>query len=588
MRRRTSFAFVVVLAIVASLVYKLVDIQVVDAKALDAEAAAHRGTVITTYGARGEIVAADGTVLAGSVLRYDFIASPKDASTFERTSKSGKSEKVTRAEALKELAAITGDSAAGYEKQIKAALKENPDSQYAPLVKSVDVPTYEKIQALDIPWLAPVSHPARTYPDGAVAGNVVGYVNSDGEGAEGLEQKYQQCLAGEDGEETYQRSEDGVPIPGSTKVTKAAKQGGTLVTTLDADLTWFLDQNLAETVKDLGAQFGQISVVDVKTGEIKAAAQYPSVDPNNVDGVPAEYRSTAMLFSNMYEPGSTFKALSAAAMIDTGYATPNSHVVVPYEFTTPNGAKIYDAEYHATENMTLTGVLMNSSNVGMSLLGQNMSDEVRYEYYKKFGIGTPTAVDFPAEQSGILAKPSSWDDLTKYTTLFGQGVSATQAQMLQAYQALANGGVKVPLSIVKGCKLSDGTMIDVPKKTSTRVVKASTSKTVLDMLESVVQQGENSSVLKTPGYRIAAKTGTAQEPNENGVGYKEGVYYVSVMGVAPVDDPQYLVSVNIGYPTKIKMSSAAAPLFHTVMSQVLKTYRVAPSKSAPSMLSPYF
>jgi cell division protein FtsI (penicillin-binding protein 3) len=170
--------------------------------------------------------------------------------------------------------------------------------------------------------------------------------------------------------------------------------------------------------------------------------------------------------------------------------------------------------------------------------------------------------------------------------MFGQGVSATQAQMLQAYQALANGGVKVPLSLVKGCKLSDGTMIDVPKKTTTRVVKESTSKTMLDMLESVVQQGENAPVLKTPGYRIAAKTGTAQEPDGHG-GYRSD-YYVSVMGVAPVDDPQYLVSVNIGYPTKIKMSPAAAPLFHTVMSQVLKTYRVSPSDSAPSMLPPYY
>ncbi|HEY0249133.1 MAG TPA: penicillin-binding protein 2 [Gryllotalpicola sp.] len=593
-RRRTSFALLLVLAVVVSLVYKLFDIQVVQASALTAQAAERRGTAITLYGARGDIVSDDGTVMAGSVLRYDFIASPVNALS-EYTN--AKNETLPQDQALAKLAAdpvlaklsqITGTPVKSFIADFTAALKVNAQSQYAPLVKNVDVPTFDKIQALKIPWLTPVSHPSRTYPDGAVGGNIVGYINSAGQGAEGLEQQYQQCLQGGNGEETYLRSQDGVAIPGSTKVTKAAKQGGTLVTTLNSDLTWFLNQNLAQTVGSLGAQFGQATVVDIKTGEIKAAAQYPSVDPNDIDSVPAAYRSTAMMFSNMYEPGSTFKALTAAAMVDTGYASPSSHVVTPYTFSTPGGAQLSDSEWHPTEDMTLTGILMNSSNVGISELGQNMSDQTRYDYYRKFGIGSPTAVAFPAQASGILSKPSGWDVQTKFTTMFGQGLSATQAQMLQAYQAMANGGVMVPLSLVKGCQQADGTLTQQPEKKTTRVIKQSTSTTMLDMLESVVQQGENAPKLKTPGYRIAAKTGTAQEPNPNGSGYIKGEYYVSVMGVAPVDDPQYLVSVNIGYPTKMGgMSPAAAPLFHTVMSQVLKTYRVSPSDSAPSMLPPY-
>ncbi|MFC4244810.1 peptidoglycan D,D-transpeptidase FtsI family protein [Gryllotalpicola reticulitermitis] len=592
-RRRTTFVLVLVLALVTSLVYKLFDIQVVQAQALSAQAAERRGTAVTTYGARGDIVSDDGTLLAGSVLRYDFIASPINALS-EYTDAQGKA--LPQAQALTKLAAdpvmaklstITGTPVKTFIADFQGALRANSQSQYAPLVTNVDVPTFDKIQALNIPWLTPVSHPSRTYPDGAVGGNIVGYVNSAGDGAEGLEQQYQQCLQGDNGEETYQRSQDGVAIPGSTKVTKAAKQGGTLETTLNSDLTWFLDQNVATAVKQLGAQFGQASVIDIKSGEIKAAAQYPSVDPNNIDGVPAAYRSKSMMFSNQYEPGSTFKALTAAAMVDTGYATPASHVMTPDTLQGVNGVDISDAEYHPTEDMTLTGILMNSSNVGISELGANMSDQTRYDYYKKFGIGSPTSVPFPAQASGQLTSPSTWDAQTKYATMFGQGVSATMAQMVQAYQAMANGGVMVPLSLVKGCKQSDGTVTDAPKKTSTRVIKASTSKTMLDMLESVVQQGTNAPVLKTPGYRIAAKTGTAQEPNEQGTGYVQGEYYVSVMGVAPVDNPQYLVDVNIGFPTKIKMSNGVAPLFHTVMSQVLKTFRVSPSNSAPSMLPPY-
>jgi len=590
-RRRTSIALLIVLAVVASLVYKLFDIQVVHASALSAQAAERRGTALTLYGARGDIVGDDGTVLAGSVLRYDFIASPVNAlsaytdAAHKALPQDQALEKLAADPVLAKLSSITGTPVTTFVDDFTSALKANAKSQYAPLITNADVPTFNKIEALKIPWLTPVSHPARTYPNGAVGGNVVGYVSSEGKGAEGLEQQYQSCLAGDNGEETYQASRDGVALPGSTKVTKPAKQGGTLVTTLDPDLTWFLNQNLATTVPQLGAQFGQASVVDIKTGEIKAASQFPSVDPNNIDSVPAQYRSTAMMFSSMFEPGSVFKALTAAAMVDTGYATPDSHVVTPDHYSGPNGVSFGDAEYHPTEDMTLTGILMNSSNVGIALLGKNMSDQTRYDYYKKFGIGSPTSVAFPAQASGILTKPSSWDAQTKFTTMFGQGVSATQAQMVQAYQALANGGVMVPLSLVKGCKQADGTMTDVPQKTQTRVLKDSTSKTVLDMMESVVQQGTNSKVLKTPGYRIAAKTGTAQEPDGHG-GYQSN-FYISVMGVAPVDDPQYLVTVNIGFPANMRMSDAAAPLFHTVMSQVLKTYRVSPSNSAPTMLPPY-
>lgn len=594
-RRRTTFALLLVLALVLSLCYKLFDIQVVQAKTLSAQAAERRGTAVTTYGARGSIVGDDGTVLAGSVLRYDFIASPINALS-EYTDAKGNAlpqdqalAKLQASPIMAKLSAATGTPVKTFMADFTAALKVDAQSQYAPLVSNVDVSTFNKIQALNIPWLTPVSHPARSYPDGAVGGNIVGYVNGAGDGAEGLEQEYQQCLQGTNGEETYQLSQDGIAIPGSTKVTKAAEQGGTLVTTLNADLTYFLDTNLASTVKSLGAQFGQASVVDIKTGEIKAAAQYPSVDPNNIDSVPAAYRSTSMMFSSQFEPGSTFKSLTAAAMIDTGYATPASHVEVPYSLQGYNGVDISDAEWHPTEDMTLTGILMNSSNVGISELGANMSDQTRYDYYKKFGIGSPTSVAFPAQSSGELSNPSTWGEQTKFATMFGQGVSATMAQMVQAYQAMANGGVMVPLSLVKGCEQPDGKMTDVPSKTTKRVVKASTSTTMLDMLESVVQQGENAPVLKTPGYRIAAKTGTAQEPNTQGSGYIQGKYYVTVMGVAPVDNPQYLVDVNIGFPTKMGgMSPAAAPLFHTVMSQVLKTFRVSPSTSAPTMLPPYY
>ncbi|HEY5222101.1 MAG TPA: penicillin-binding protein 2 [Microbacteriaceae bacterium] len=583
-RRRAAVAIVTILALVAVLVVKLVDIQVVHAESLDAQAAASRGNTVPIYAARGAIVAADGTPLADSVLRYDFAAAPNNASTFPRTDSSGKTTKVTRAQAAAEIGKVTGQTAAQILAIIAAALKANPNSQYALIAKNLDVPAYEKLQALNIPWLYAQSHPARTYPNGAVAGNLVGFVGSEGQPQAGLELSENSCLAGHNGEETYQHSEDGVTLPGSTVVSKKAKPGGTLITTLDPDLTWFAGQQLAQTVPALGAQFGMATVTDIK-GNIKAAAQYPAVDPNNVGATAPNYWGSLM-FSTPFEPGSTFKSLTAAALIDTGKATPTSQVLAPYEFKSGNGADLHDAGYHAPERLTLTGVLMESSNTGISILGSKLDDQTRYDYLKKFGIGTSTAVNIPGQSSGELHPVSQWDDQTKYATMFGQGVSATQAQMVSAYQALANGGVRMPLTLVEGCKQADGTITDKPSTKGTRVVSAATANTVLDMLESVTTTGEVSKQLQIPGYLVAAKTGTAQIPDGHG-GYQQ-YYYVSVMGVAPVDDPQYVVSVNIGYPTTITSSAAAAPLFKTIMSQVLKTYRVKPSVSAPSNLPPFY
>jgi cell division protein FtsI (penicillin-binding protein 3) len=273
-------------------------------------------------------------------------------------------------------------------------------------------------------------------------------------------------------------------------------------------------------------------------------------------------------------------------LIDQGKASPSTQVLAPYSWKSGNGADLHDSGYHDPLRLTLTGVLMMSSNTGMSQLGRALSDQTRYDYLKKFGIGSDTGLPYPDQSSGQLNPVKDWDDQTKYATMFGQGVSATQLQMVGAYQALANGGTRIPLSMVEGCEHPDGSITDVPSGKPTAVVSPQAAATTLGMMESVVTSGDLKKQLQIPGYRIAAKTGTAQQPDGKG-GYLPS-YYVSVMGVAPVDDPQYVVSVNLGFPTTITSSAAAAPLFHTIMSQVLKTYRVKPSTSSPADYPPYY
>ncbi len=576
MRRRTAVTMVAVAATVGILGGKLVDIQVVHAAQLQKESVNAKEVETTLTGVRGSIVDANGTVLADTVFRYTANLSPSDAMAGGRAG---------MIKAADKIGAITGQGGAAIVAIIDNALKENPKSKYAVVKTGMDVGTFDKLDGLPYPWLTFQKVAARTYPNGAVAGPLLGFVSGAGEPQAGLEDSGNACLAGENGSETYQRGADGVAIPGSTVVQKPAKDGGTLKLTIDSDLQWFAEQTLAQQTAAVGAKFGFVTVAEAKTGKIKAIAQWPPLDPNNIDATAPEYRGL-LPFSTPYEPGSTFKALTASMLIDQGKATPTTQVLAPYTFKSGNGADLHDSGYHDPERLTLTGVLMQSSNTGMSILGQRLNDNTRYDFLKKFGIGEDTGIDFPGQSSGILHPVSDWDDQTKYATMFGQGVSATQVQMVSAYQALANNGVRVPLTLVEGCKQADGKVTDVPKPKSTQVVSAAAANTTLGMMESVVTDGELSKQLQIPGYRIAAKTGTAQQPDGKG-GYLPS-YYVSVMGVAPVDDPQYVVSVNLGYPTTITSSAAAAPLFHTIMSQVLKTFRVKPSTTSPADYPPFY
>jgi cell division protein FtsI (penicillin-binding protein 3) len=574
-RRRLAIAVILTFAIVGVFVVRLVDIQVVRADQLNTDSFDKRAVKVTTYAARGNIVDANGVVLADSVMRYDITASPRMVAAFDRTVK-GKTTKVTVMDASGEIAKITGQDV----NAVYKALTADPKSDFTYVAKSVDTTKLRAIASLAIPYIYDQKHPARTYPDGAVAGNLIGFVGTEGAQA-GIEYSENKCLASTNGSSTYERGADGVQIPGSTVTTTKAVDGGTVQLTIDQDLQWFTQQAIAQQATAIGAKSATAIVLRVKDNHIMAAADWPSVDPNNVGLTPAANRGS-LAFTAQYEPGSTFKAMSASMLIDTGTKNPTSQVTVPWVWRTPDGVTIHDAGAHPVERLTLTGVLQQSSNVGISMLGSQLAEPTRYDYMKKFGLGTPTAVGFPGEASGYL--PKNWDTQTKYNVLFGQGVSATALQVASIYSTIANGGVKLPLTLVEGCTKPDGTVTDLPKTQGTRVISDATAKTVANMLESVVTGGELGPQLRIPGYRIAAKSGTAEVAGPNGAGYGTD-RIVSLAGMAPAEDPQYVVLVTYTKPDIMKTSAAAAPTFQKIMTQVLKTYRVPPS-TTPSTSPP--
>ncbi|MFC5501497.1 peptidoglycan D,D-transpeptidase FtsI family protein [Lysinimonas soli] len=579
-RRRLALTLFAVFAIVTVFGVRLVDIQLVQADELTKQAQDRQVRTVTTYGTRGNIVDSNGVVLADSVDRFDITASPKSASPdgYDHRNADGTKTHVSLADAISRIAQVTGAAP----QTLYSALTAKPDSDFAYLVKGVKLDVFNKVKALKIPWVYSEPHPARTYPNGAVAGNLVGFVGTDGPQA-GTELKQNACLAGTNGSSSYETSADGVRLPGSTVVTKAAKDGGTITLTIDSNLQWFAQQTLAQQAQATGAQWGTAMIVRVSDGHIMAAADYPSVDPNDRNSVSPDSLG-ARSFTSPYEPGSIMKPATVAGLVDKGLVTASTPVVVPSRFTDglPKGSYIKDAFAHPTEHWTVAGVIMNSSNIGIAELTKLESEKDRYANLRAFGLGSKTAADFLGEDPGDLIPPDKVDSITTVTQQFGQGMTATSAQIASLYQTLGNDGLRLPLTLIDSCTAADGTVTHPTSGTPTRAVSASAAQEVRQMMETVTTMGSLRNIINIPGYRIASKSGTAQVADANGRYGSD--YIVSVAGLVPADRPQYAVIVTLAKPATIKTSAAAAPAYATLMKQVIKTYRITPSTTpAPNV-----
>ncbi|MDQ0725059.1 penicillin-binding protein 2 [Microbacterium sp. W4I20] len=580
-RRRTVVALAVILTVLATFVVRLVDIQVVSADEHVANSLTKLGVGDSIPGQRGSIVDASGTVLASSVLVYDAQLSPLVIMKLEE-----KKPKLPWAEASDKIAEITGQTGDEVRKIVSDALVDNPESQYAPLKKSLDTEQFIALRDLGLaPYLSMKPRETRVYPNGAVAGNILGFLDNTGAAQAGVEKLEQKCLAPVDGEFSYRQGRDGVIIPGSERTIDAVN-GGSVQLTINSDLNWYLQQMIAEEAQKQGAKGATATVVEVKTGKIRAAAEWPALDPNDLATITADGWGSE-IFHRDFEPGSTFKAITAAAAIEGAGLNPLSTVSASSRETFPNGAVINDAFTHPAYNYTLAGGLIDSSNVALSKFGTMVSPEVRYDYLSRFGVGKKT-IGLPSEVAGTLHPVSEWDNQSLYTTTFGQYFTVTAAQLAGAYQAIANGGEKIDLSLVESCTGADGTVATPEKPKHEQIVTEKTAGELTRMLENVAVQGGNADRIKVPGYRVTSKTGTAQVADEVNGGYKAGVYYTSMVGFAPVDDPQYVVVVTLDEPTKVVSSAATASAFQKAMTQVMKTYRVMPSTVPMDELLPKF
>lgn len=569
-RRLGLFAFLLV-ALVGALGIRLVDFQVVRADEISKQSLESRSVTQTLTALRGEIRDASGQVMARTVFRYDVNAAPKNVGPVKTFVEGVRIERSVQDVSL-ELATLLGLSLA------ELASKLEGNSEYSNLAKKVDAQTYNAIRDLEIPWIYFDKFADRLYPDGAVAGNLIGFVGSDGTPLAGLERQYNSCLAGIDGQETFERSREGVRIPTSNQTTQPTQHGGTLNLTIDANLQFFAQQVLANAVSKLSAEWATAIVIEVETGRILAAAEAPSVDPND-PGATSTLDRGSRIFQAAFEPGSIMKAITSAIVLDTGKAGERDTVIAPdYLDLDFPGGWIKDSFSHEDFTLTLAGVLRYSSNTGMSKFGIKVDSQTRYDYLKRFGFGATTPLRFEGESSGILHPAKEWDKMTNYATLYGQGISVTTIQMASAYQAIANDGVRLSPVLVDSCVKEDGTLYAATPQQSTRVIKKSTANLNLELMEKVVEFGGVGKNAQIDGYRVAGKTGTAQIQDGLG-GYGER-YAISFYGVAPVEDPKFVVGISIFRPLGETNSLQATPPFVAIMQQALKQYRIPPSTTS--------
>lgn len=533
--------------------------------------------------ARGIIEDASGKVLAQSVIRYNITVDQTTASNFtdyQRTEKDGDGTKVvtmTRSQAISDLAGVLGMTV----DQVTAAI--TGDKKFNYVARNVTPDVESRVTDLAFPGVYSEGSSQRVYPQGAVAGNLVGFVGSDGTGLAGIEQTQNNQLSGKEGKRTFEIGADGLRIPVGTDEYTPAQDGQTVKLTINSDLQYFTQQALQSQVDKYSAEWGIAIVEDAKSGNIVAMADSNAMDPNDPGKSAAKDRGVRAVTA-AYEPGSVEKTLTMSALIQEGKANPLSEYTVPPTVTL-EGQTFADAFTHGTEKRTLAGILGYSMNTGTVLAGQALSKQDRYDWFTKFGIGQAPDVGLPGEANGIFAAPDQWDGRQQNTVLFGQGLTQSTLQTVRAYQAVANNGLLVQPRLIDGYMGSDGKEQKAPTQPSNQVISPQTSQQVKDMLESAVTKGEVKPA-SIDGYRVGAKTGTSQAPREDGIPGYDGVTS-SLIGMAPMEDPKYIVAVVIQRPRGDIFGIGNADVFRSVMSQTLRLYNVPPSTGTPATLPQY-
>ncbi|MGI9602590.1 MAG: peptidoglycan D,D-transpeptidase FtsI family protein, partial [Acidimicrobiales bacterium] len=555
---RLGVLAVVMLAAAGLLSWQLVTIQVTSPDRYLEHGRTQRLVSDQIPAERGAIVDRNGLLLAGSVLRSSVTANPRLVRDPAGTAQ--------------QLSPLLGRPAAELERQLRR------DSYFAFLARQVDDDVAEAVAELGLPGIQLDQEPARTNPGGDnYARAVLGRADLDSIGISGLEAQYDDILTGDPGEFLLERATTGALIPSGQQQVTPAVPGDSLVLALDQTLQFKTEQLLVQHVTETGADGGVVVVLDNQVGDVLSMATVTRADDDTV--VPSS-NNRAVTWA--YEPGSIAKPLTFAGVLEADLADLDSYLDVPDSLQV-HDATLTDVDPHPPASWSLVDILQKSSNVGTILWAQQLGEDGLTETLSSFGLGAPSALQFPNETAGSLPTPESpiWSGTSLPTIAIGQGVAVTPLQMAEAYATIANGGVHVPARLVVGSEGSDGTFAPVPAAEPERVITESTAAKLTQMLTAVVAQGTGHNA-GIPGYSTAGKTGTAWKPQPGGGYFDEAGrkhFVASFAGFLPAEDPAITIVVVIDEPSGARESggSAAAPVFADLSRYALRHLRIPPT-----------
>ena len=552
---RLIFFLVVMCVCFALVAARLVWVQGIDSPHFVSLASDQRDRRITLPPTRGEILDRNGNVLAMSVDAKTIVADPRQIADPAREAAA--------------LAPVLGIPVGTLVRTLTNG------SGFAYLAHQVDPVTAQKVMALGLPAITQVDDPKRVYPDGQLAAHVLGFVGTDGTGLGGLESAQQAVLAGRPGQMQIQADPQGQEIVSAGSSVTPPVQGSDLELTIDQQIQYEAESVLAQAVQSYHARGGTIVVMQPSTGNVLALANAPTFDPNSF-GTATSDQLTDRALSDVYEPGSVSKVITASAALESGVVTTSTVISVP-DVLRLAGATFHDAENHATLNLTLPQILEQSSNVGTIKVADMVGRQTLDAYLKKYGYGQVTGIGLPGESPGILPALAKWSATELPTAAIGQGVAVTVMQMMEVYATVADGGVRVAPRIVAGARDAAGRMVPAPPAPARRVIEPATARTLTSMLLQVINGSTGTGgEAAIPGYQVAGKTGTAEKPA--GGGYSG--YVASFIGFAPAANPQLAVGVVLDQPTPIWGADTAAPTFKTVMQFALQRLGIGPGPAS--------
>lgn len=509
---------------------------------------------------RGEIRTSDGFPIASNKLSYLVFANPKEIKDKDIV--------------VNLLAPLLKSDPAS----ISALLSLN--RYWVALNRSVDSDTKSAIEKLNFPGVGFDDHSVRFYPEASIAAKVMGFVGKDDTGEDtgyfGLEGYYDRQLRGKEGIATQIHDALGRPILAKITASSGEVNGRNLTLHVDRVLQYVLESELKRGVERYGARGGMAAMMDPKTGGILAMASFPSFDPRSYALFDNEDYKDSFI-TDTYEPGSTFKPLVMAAAINEGLVKPDTRCDICSGPVTIGGYKIKTWNDQYQPNLTMNDVLVHSDNTGMVYISRKLGLDRMIKYIDLFGFGRATNIDLQGEVTPSLRPRDSWYPIDLATSSFGQGISVTPIELLSAFGALANKGIRMEPHVVASVETADGKTLPIPPIIVNKPITEKTAKIVTEILVNAVNNGE-AKFAKTKGYRFAGKTGTAQIPVAGH--YDPTNTIASFIGYAPAEDPKFVMLVIIDRPTSsIYGAETAAPVFFKIAQKSLMHYNIAPTET---------